>query len=46
VTGSAPSFDQSVLRQAFSLFPSGVTAVCGLLDGEPSGMAASSFTSV
>lgn len=46
MTGSAPSFDQSVLRQAFSLFPSGVTAVCGLLDGEPSGMAASSFTSV
>jgi flavin reductase (DIM6/NTAB) family NADH-FMN oxidoreductase RutF len=42
----APAFEQAALRQAFSLFPSGVTAVCGLLDGEPAGMAASSFTSV
>ena len=34
------------LRQAFSLFPSGVTAMCAVLDGEPVGMAVSSFTSV
>ncbi|MBC9732433.1 flavin reductase family protein [Nocardioides marmotae] len=34
------------LRAAFGCFPSGVTAVCALVDGEPIGMAASSFTSV
>jgi flavin reductase (DIM6/NTAB) family NADH-FMN oxidoreductase RutF len=39
-------FDQSLLRQAFGCFPSGVTAFCGLLDGAAEGMAASSFTSV
>jgi flavin reductase (DIM6/NTAB) family NADH-FMN oxidoreductase RutF len=39
-------FDQAVLRQAFGCFPSGVTAVCGILDDQPEGMAASSFTSV
>ena len=44
-TGSAV-LDPSVLRRAFSCFPSGVTAVCGLVGDEPAGMAASSFTSV
>ncbi|MFI5953142.1 flavin reductase family protein [Cryptosporangium sp. NPDC051539] len=34
------------LRQAYGCFPSGVTAVCALVDGIPVGMAASSFTSV
>jgi len=34
------------LRQAFGCFPSGVTAVCGMLGDRPQGMAASSFTSV
>lgn len=34
------------LRNTFGCFPSGVTAVCALVDGEPVGMAASSFTSV
>jgi flavin reductase (DIM6/NTAB) family NADH-FMN oxidoreductase RutF len=34
------------LRCAFGCFPSGVTAVCALIDGAPEGMAASSFTSV
>jgi flavin reductase (DIM6/NTAB) family NADH-FMN oxidoreductase RutF len=34
------------LRRAYSCFPSGVTALCGLLDGAPVGMVASSFTSV
>lgn len=34
------------LRNVFGCFPSGVTAVCALIDGEPVGMAASSFTSV
>jgi flavin reductase (DIM6/NTAB) family NADH-FMN oxidoreductase RutF len=34
------------LRRAYSAFPSGVTAVCALVDGAPMGLAASSFTSV
>lgn len=38
--------DPMALRQAFGCFPSGVTAVCGIVDDEPIGMAASSFTSV
>ncbi|MBM4791285.1 flavin reductase family protein [Streptomyces sioyaensis] len=38
--------DSRQLRQAFSCFPTGVTALCGLVDGEPTGMAVSSFTSV
>lgn len=42
---SAPG-DAVLLRQAFGCFPSGVTAVCAEVDGEPVGMAASSFTSV
>lgn len=39
-------FDQNLLRQAFGCFPSGVTAFCGMVEGAPEGMAASSFTSV
>jgi flavin reductase (DIM6/NTAB) family NADH-FMN oxidoreductase RutF len=35
-----------ILRSAFAAFPSGVTAVAGLVDGAPIGLAASSFTSV
>lgn len=38
--------DSGLLRRAFGCFPSGVTAVCALIGGEPIGMAASSFTSV
>ncbi|MET9827939.1 flavin reductase family protein [Streptomyces sp. NPDC006385] len=38
--------DARTLRQAFGCFPSGVTAVGGLVGGEPVGMAVSSFTSV
>ncbi|MEW1649053.1 flavin reductase family protein [Streptomyces sp. NPDC091219] len=38
--------DHKDLRRAFSLFPSGVTAVCALVGGEPVGLAASSFTTV
>jgi len=34
------------LRRAFGCFPSGVTAVCAWSEGEPVGLAASSFTSV
>ncbi|MFI0369037.1 flavin reductase family protein [Actinomadura sp. 1N219] len=38
--------DVAALRRTFGCFPSGVTAVCALIDGAPAGMAASSFTSV
>ncbi|MFF7134017.1 flavin reductase family protein [Streptomyces sp. NPDC008196] len=38
--------DAQRLRQAFGCFPGGVTAVASLVDGEPVGMAVSSFTSV
>jgi flavin reductase (DIM6/NTAB) family NADH-FMN oxidoreductase RutF len=40
------SFDPRTLRNAFGCFPSGVTAICAMTDGEPAGMAASSFVSV
>jgi len=47
MTGAASlALDGATLRKAFSCFPSGVTAVCGMVEGEPVGMAASSFTSV
>jgi flavin reductase (DIM6/NTAB) family NADH-FMN oxidoreductase RutF len=42
----APEIPALALRQAFACFPSGVAAVCGMVDGAPSGMAASSFVSV
>lgn len=38
--------DPATLRGVFGCFPSGVTAVGGLRDGRPVGLAASSFTSV
>lgn len=38
--------DAAQLRRAYGCFPSGVTAICALDDGEPVGIAASSFTSV
>lgn len=38
--------DPRTLRNAFGCFPSGVTAICAMIDGEPVGMAASSFVSV
>lgn len=46
IPASETGFDAAVLRQAFGCFPSGVTAFCGMRDGAPEGMAASSFTSV
>lgn len=46
IAASHGKFDQALLRQAFGQFPSGVTAFCGVVDGRPDGMAASSFTSV
>lgn len=46
ITFEPMTADPTPLRQAFGCFPSGVTAVCAMVDGEPDGMAASSFTSV
>jgi len=46
IAASHTRFDQALLRQAFGQFPSGVTAFCGMVDGRPEGMAASSYTSV
>ncbi|MGV9861030.1 flavin reductase family protein [Rhodococcus koreensis] len=42
----ATTADPNTLRRAFACYPSGVTAVCAIVDDEPIGMAASSFTSV
>ena len=38
--------DPSTLRSAYACFPSGVTAVCALIDARPVGIAASSFAPV
>jgi len=38
--------DARALRDAFACYPSGVTALCAVVNGTPIGMAASSFTSV
>ncbi|MFB6552746.1 MULTISPECIES: flavin reductase family protein [unclassified Streptomyces] len=46
VRGIEPVTAATQLRQAFGCFPSGVTALCAYRDGEPVGLAASSFTSV
>lgn len=45
-TMAADRLEQAELRRAFGCFPSGVIAVCAMVDGAPVGMAASSFTSV
>lgn len=41
-----PPTDPTELRRVFGCFPSGVTAVCALVDGGPAGMAASTFVPV
>ncbi|MGW4059218.1 flavin reductase family protein [Amycolatopsis sp. NPDC004747] len=38
--------DPTKLRAAFACFPTGVTALAGLVDGKPVGMAVSSFASI
>jgi flavin reductase (DIM6/NTAB) family NADH-FMN oxidoreductase RutF len=38
--------EEAELREVFGCFPSGVIAVCAIVDGAPVGMAASSFTAV
>jgi flavin reductase (DIM6/NTAB) family NADH-FMN oxidoreductase RutF len=45
-TAPVGAAEHKELRRAFSLFPSGVTAVAALVDGSPVGLAASSFTTV
>jgi flavin reductase (DIM6/NTAB) family NADH-FMN oxidoreductase RutF len=40
------ALDPARLRQVFGAFPTGVTALAALVDGQPVGIAASSFTSV
>ena len=42
----APPTDPTELRRVFGCFPSGVTALCALVDGVPVGMAASTFVPV
>jgi flavin reductase (DIM6/NTAB) family NADH-FMN oxidoreductase RutF len=44
--GSGTLIDPLRLRAVFGAFPTGVTTVAGLVDGEPIGLAASSFTTV
>jgi len=46
LAGVEPVTSGEQLRAAFGCFPSGITAVCATVDGQPVGMAASSFTSV
>lgn len=46
LTDTGAIFDARTLRNAFGCFPSGVTAICAMIDGEPAGMAASSFVAV
>jgi flavin reductase (DIM6/NTAB) family NADH-FMN oxidoreductase RutF len=41
-----PPTDHAELRRVLGCFPSGVTAVCALVDGKPAGMAASTFVPV
>lgn len=38
--------DERALRRVFGRFPTGVVSICALDDGQPIGIAASSFTSV
>ena len=46
ITLTAVSRDNRELRDAYGRFPSGVTAICALADGQPLGMAASAFVPV
>jgi flavin reductase (DIM6/NTAB) family NADH-FMN oxidoreductase RutF len=42
----APTLEPVLLRRAFGNFPTGVAALAALVDGRPTGIAVSSFTSV
>ena len=41
-----PDLTPATMRHAFGAFPTGVTAIAGLVDAAPVGLAANSFTSV
>lgn len=43
---SDTALDPATLRRVLAAFPTGVTALAALVDGEPVGIAANSFTSV
>ena len=43
---AARNLDPTVLRRVLAAFPTGVTALAALVEGEPAGLAANSFTSV
>jgi flavin reductase (DIM6/NTAB) family NADH-FMN oxidoreductase RutF len=45
VIAMMPAMDHQELRNAYACFPSGVAALCAVVEGYPVGMAASSFTS-
>lgn len=45
-TGGRAPLSPAELRRVFGAFPTGVTAIAALVDGEPAGLAANSFTSV
>jgi flavin reductase (DIM6/NTAB) family NADH-FMN oxidoreductase RutF len=45
MTNDDATLDSRTLRNALGCFPSGVTAICAMVDDEPVGLAASSFTS-
>jgi len=46
ITIDSPVTESPAMRQVFGCFPSGVAAVCCVVDDTPVGMAVSSFTSV
>ncbi len=46
VNGPDGAVDLGLLRKAFGRFPTGVTAICVVEDGQPVGFAASSFNTV
>lgn len=46
LTTASGGFDPRFLRDVYGCFPSGVAAVCALVDGTPMGMTVSSFTAV
>lgn len=41
-----PIREDAELRHVFGRFPTGVTAVCGVIDGQPAGMTASAFVAI
>lgn len=43
---TAEQLTSEILRSAYAMFPTGVTAVCAFIDSKPVGLAASSFVSV